>query len=149
MGYPNLLNLTTALCVVSAFSCATGRRTPPRVQSSSLQVISSQAFTAVIDPRFVNLPNSWMPSEEEVRLAEAKVQACVLAARGSLRSTLPLFVRHYQGWTADGRRTLRVQFFDSRHFSAKTLANASEVLDGDPQTYFVVTFDLASEKCSS
>ena len=141
------LYLTVALCVVASISCATGRHTPPRLQSS-LPVVSSQAFTAVIDPKFVHFPNSWAPTEEEVLLAEPKVQACVLAERGRLRSTLSLFVRHYQGWTADGRRTLRVQFFDTRSFGAKALAEPSEVVDGDDQTYFVVTFDLASDQCS-
>ena len=139
------LHLPVILSVVGAISCATARHNPPRLQSS-LPLVSSQAFTAVIDPRFVHFPNSWTPSEEDVLLAEPKVQACVLKERGHLRSTLPLFVRHYQGWTADGRRTLRVQFFDTRIF--KELGEAREVVHGDGQAYFVVTFDLAAERCS-
>jgi hypothetical protein len=142
------LQFTFALCVVLVAGCATaGRGNPPRLESS-LPVVSSQAFTAVIDSRLVNLPDSWTPTEEQVLLAEPKVQSCVLAQRRGLQATLSLYVRHYSGWTVDRRRTLRVQFFDSRVFRADRLAEMSEVLDGDGQTYFVISFDIDSGQCS-
>jgi hypothetical protein len=142
------LQLTIALCALTTVSCATGRLGSPPSLQSSLPVVSSQAFSAVIVPRLVNFADSWTPTEQEVLLAEPKVQACVLAQRHGLRSTLWLFVRHYSGWTVDGRRTLRVQFYDSRHFKAEELAHPSEVVDGDGATYFVVSFDIGSGRCA-
>jgi hypothetical protein len=142
------LRFTLALGAVLFLGCATaGRSSPPRLKSS-LPVVTSQAFTAVIDPRLVNFPDSWTPTEEEVLLAEPKVQSCVLAQRPGLQSSLRLYVRHYSGWTVEGRRTLRVQFFDSRSFRADQLSEMSEVVDGDGQTYFVMSFDIDSGKCS-
>jgi len=142
------LQFTLVLCGVLFVGCATaGRSNPPRLKSS-LPVVTSQAFTAVIDPRLVNFPNSWTPTREDVLLAEPKVQSCVLAELPGIQSSLPLYVRHYSGWTVESRRTLRVQFFDSRSFRAEQLAEMSEVVDGDGQTYFVVSFDIDAGKCS-
>jgi hypothetical protein len=142
------LQFTLALSAVLFVGCATaGRSSPPRLQSP-LPVISSQAYTAVIDSRLVNFPNSWTPTHEDVLVAEPQVQSCVLAQRPRLKASLPLYVRHYSGWTVEGRRTLRVQFFDSRSFRADELAKMIEVVDGDGETYFVVSFDIDSGKCS-
>jgi len=110
--------------------------------------VSSQAFAAIIVPRFVNFPDSWAPTEEQIVLAEPKVQQCVLSQRRGLRSTLSRFFRQYSGWTVDGRKVLRVQFFDTRHFRIDHLRHPVEVVDGDNDTYFVVMFDLESETCS-
>jgi len=140
--------LPIALCAIGFVGCATGGRVNPVFAGASLPVVTSQAFSAMIVPRLVNLADSWTPTEAEVLLAEPKVQACVLSQRRGLRSTLSRYVRHYSGWTVDGGRTLRVQFFDTRHFSAEQLTHALEVVDGDGQTYFVVSFNLESGKCS-
>lgn len=141
----HLLSRVIAVFVVACAAVSAAPRTPPRLQSS-LPVVSGQTFTAVIDPRAEYFPNSWTPSREDVLFAEPQVQACVLRTRRRLRSTLPLYVRHYSGWTFNGRRTLHVQFFDSRHFDH--LAEPSLVVDGDDETYFVVSFDTASGICS-
>jgi hypothetical protein len=136
------------LFVLSATGCATGgERNPPSTQAS-LPVVSGQAFSARIVPRFVNFAESWTPTEQEVLLAEVKVQECVLSQHRGLRSTLARYVRHYSGWTVDGRRSLRIQFFDTRHFSAEQLSHTCEVVDGDGESYFVVSFDIESGTCS-
>ena len=42
--------------------------------------------------------------------------------------------------TVNGRKALRIQFVDTRHFRAEQFAHALEVMDGDGETYFVVSF---------
>jgi hypothetical protein len=140
--------LSIALWAIGFIGCATGGQINPVSAGVSLPVVTSQAFSAMIVPRFVNFADSWTPTEEEVLLAEPKVQACLLSQRRGLRSTLSRYVRHYSGWTVNGARTLRVQFFDTRHFRAEELTHSSEVVDGDGQTYFVVSFNLESGECS-
>jgi len=140
--------LTVVFCILGTIGCATGGSASPPTEHPSLPVVSSQAYKAMIVPRFVNFPESWTPTSEEVTLAEPKVQGCVLTRRRGLRSTLSRYVRHYSGWTVDGRRTLRVQFYDTRHFHGDTLTHPNEVVDGDGETYFVVSLDLESATCS-
>lgn len=142
------LQLILAFCALTSISCATGGLGSSPSLQSSLPVVSSQAFSSMIMPRLVNFVDSWTPTEQQVLLAEPKVQACVLGQRHGLRSTLSLFVRHYSGWTVDGRQTLRVQFYDSRHFTAEELAHPSEVVDSDGVTYFVMSFDIGSGTCA-
>jgi len=102
----------------------------------------------MIVPRLVNFADSWTPTCDDVLLAEPTVQACVLSHRPRIRGTLSKYVRHYSGWTVNGRRMLRIQFFDTRHFRAEQLAQPGEVVDGDGETYFVVSFDAESGNCS-
>ena len=142
------MQLLLVLLMIPLIGCAAGGRNGPQSIHTSLSVVSSQEFTAIIVPRLVNYSNSWTPTEDEVLLAEPKVQAFVLSWRPGLKSTLSKYVRHYSGWTLDGKRRLRIQFFDTRSFRAKDLAHPLEVCDGDGETYFVVLFDLASGKCS-
>ncbi len=143
-----IIRIITACCAVVFIRCATTGPDRQPTEEPPLPVVSSQAFAAMIVPRFVNFPDSWTPTEEQVILAEPKVQQCVLSQRRGLRSTLSRYFRHYSGWTIDGRRMLRVQFFDARHFRVDHLRHPMEVCDGDGETYFVVSFDLESETCS-
>ena len=141
------IRFITACCAAVFMRCATTGPDRPPAESSPLPVVSSPAFAGMIVPRAVNFPDSWTPTEEEVVLAEPKVQQCVLSQYRGLRSTLTRFYRHYSGSTVDGRRTLRVQFFDTHHFRAEKLSHPMEVCDGDGETYFVISFDLESATC--
>src|SRR5688500_6602799 len=105
------LQFPIALWARGFIGCATGGPVDPLSAGASLPVVTSQAFSAMIVPRLVNFAGSWTPTEGDVLLAEPRVQGCVLSQRRGLRSTLSRYVRHYSGWTVDGGRTLRVQFF--------------------------------------
>ncbi len=142
------IHTSIVLGMTVLIGCATRDRGVPPPLQSTFPVVSSQAFSAVIDPRLVNFANSWTPTEEQVLLAEPKVQAFVLSRRPGLCSTLSRYLRHYSGWTVNGQKALRIQFFDTQHFSTDELARPLEVMDGDGVTYFVVSFDLASGTCS-
>ncbi|SRR6266699_824046 len=142
------LHLIIACCAVVFIGCATGGPGRSRSEDPLPPIVSSQAFAGIIVPRLVNFVDSWTPTQEQVVLAESKVQQCVLSHRRGLRSTLSRYFRQYAGWTVDGRKVLDIGFFDTRHYRVDRLRQPLAVCDGDGETYFLVTFDLESQTCS-
>jgi hypothetical protein len=142
------LHAKIVLVLLAVTGCTTSGVVTPGPENAPLPVVSSQAFAGIIVPRLVNFPDSWTPSEEQVILAEPKVQQCVISKRPSLRLTLSRYFRQYSGGTFDGRKVLLVSFLDTREFDAKRLRQPLVVLDGDDDTHFGAGLDLESGTCT-
>jgi hypothetical protein len=136
-------------CVLAFGGCATVGLSEHSTAEEPPPIVSSQAFSGIIIPRLVNFPESWTPTDDQVILAEPKIQRCALSRHPNLRSTLRRFFRQYSGWTVDGRKKLDVSFFDTWRYHVRDLRHPLIVLDGnDDGTYFQITLDLESQQCS-
>ena len=135
-------------CGILLLRCASGAAVRPPSETPLLPVVSGPQFDGIIVPRLVNFAESWTPTEAQVASAEPYVQECVLSKRPGLKSTLRMYFRQYSGITVAGRRQLRIDFFDTRHYTVDQLRHPLVVCDGDPDDYPVVVYNLESATCS-
>src|SRR5262245_5900567 len=136
------------LYAVACLPCAISLADSPTIKSPLLPVIAGQSFAGIIVPRSNHFADSWTPTESMVLSTEPKLPACVLSQRRHLRSSLAHYFRHYSGVTVDGRKELRVDFFDTRHFPIEQVRQPLVVCDGDSEQYFVVLYNLEHQRCS-
>jgi hypothetical protein len=131
----------SALPVLAACATIRAADAPP------LPVIEGDRFKGIIVPASNVIAGSWTPTDEQVFIAEPKLQECVVDAHRVSRIDLPRHFRQYSGETMGERRMLSVQFFDLRFHKLDTVRRPVIVVDGTGDTHFTAEYDFDAERC--